>query len=68
MSKSDDSQLAKECQMYRDKLHSLGYLMLCKNVIFDNHGAVEDWWVDEETFNRHSDLVASDINCKDIKI
>lgn len=68
MSKSEDSDLARECQMYRDKLHEQGYLMLCKDVILDGHGPVEDWWVDEETFNKHSNLVGSSINCRDIKI
>jgi hypothetical protein len=68
LSKDNKSNFAIECESWRSKLHDLKYRLLIKNVIFDGHGPVEDWWVDQELFDRHSDLQASDINCKDIKL
>ena len=58
----------EECKRWREALYSMGYKLLVKNVILDGHGAVEDWWVDQELFDIHGDLQASDINCRDIKI
>jgi hypothetical protein len=68
LSKNNKSNFAVECESWRNKLHDLGYKLLVKNVIFDGHGAVEDWWVDQELFETHGDLQASDINCRYIKI
>ena len=68
LSENDKSNFAVECERWRNKLNGLGYKLLVKNVIFDGHGAVEDWWVDQELFDIHGDLQASDINCRNIKI
>ena len=58
----------EECERWREALYNMGYNLLVKNVMLDGHGAVEDWWVDQELFDIHGDLQASDINCRDIKI
>ncbi len=68
LSKDNASNFAVECESWRSKLNDMGYKLLVKNVIFDGHGAVEDWWVDQELFDKHQELEASNINCRHIKI
>jgi hypothetical protein len=29
----------------RQNLTALGYVLLCANVVYENHGPFEDWWV-----------------------
>ena len=68
LSTGNANNFKEECERWREALYNMGYKLLVKNVILDGHGAVEDWWVDEETFNKHSNLVGSSINCRDIKL
>lgn len=55
-----------EYSQYREKLTGLGYKILWGNVILDNYGPVEDWWVSEDVFETYGYLQEENINCKKV--
>lgn len=59
-------KIVKEYQEYRSKLQNLGYKILFGNVILDGYGPVEDWYVDEELYEKYKHLHQENINCKEI--
>ena len=56
-------KILKEYESYREKLLNLGYKILWGNVILDGYGPVEDWYVDEEIYEKFKHLKSENINC-----
>lgn len=50
----------------KDKLLGLGYEILIENVIFDNHGEVEDWYIDSNLLRELGLEKKKNINFKEI--
>lgn len=47
----------------RSRLTSLGYVLICANVVMENHGPFEDWWVHPD----HVDMAwAERVKCSDV--
>ena len=51
---------------YRERLTGLGYKILWGNVILDDYGPVEDWWVNEEVFEICNHLQKENINYRQV--
>jgi hypothetical protein len=47
-------------------MKSFGYHILYGNVILDNYGPVEDWYVNQELYSKYKDLELHNANCKEI--
>lgn len=62
-SKEHKDKIVKECNFYREHLTKIGYKILWSNVILDGYGPVEDWYVNEELYNKFNYLEANNINC-----
>ena len=60
-------KIIKEHREYRSKLQDLGYKILWGNVVLDGYGPVEDWYVNEEIYEKNKHLEAENINCKEVK-
>jgi len=56
-------KILKEYKLYREKLLDLGYKILWGNVILNNYGPVEDWYVDQEIYENFEYLKSENINC-----
>jgi len=56
-------KIAKEYEFYRQKLLNLGYKILWGNVILDGYGPVEDWYVNQEIYDKFEHLKSENINC-----
>ena len=56
-------QIVKEHGHYREVLFKHGYRLLWDNVHLDDYGPVEDWFVDEETFEKNKHLQKISANC-----
>lgn len=59
-------KIVKEHAEYRSKLKDLGYKVLWGNVILDGYGPVEDWYVNQEIYEKNKHLEAENINCKEV--
>ena len=57
-------KIKNEHTHYRERLTGLGYKILWGNVILDNYGPVEDWWVSEDVFKQYGHLQEENVNCK----
>lgn len=44
----------------------VGYKILWSNVLLNEYGPVEDWYVNEELYNKFRYLEANNINCLEI--
>lgn len=60
------SRIQKEYAAYRNVLSSKGYKILWGNVALDGYGPVEDWWVNEEIYNKFKHYEKHDINYKEV--
>jgi len=60
------SRIQKEYAVYRNVLSSKGYKILWGNVALDGYGPVEDWWVNEEIYNKFKHYEKHDINYKEV--
>ena len=56
--------IVKEHAHYRDVLSNHNYKLLWSNVCLDGYGPVEDWWVDQSTYDKYSDYYTENINCR----
>jgi hypothetical protein len=56
-------KILQEYDFYRKKLTSLGYKILWGNVHLDRYGPVEDWYVDEELYEKFKHIQKDGINC-----
>ena len=56
-------KIYKEYNYYREKLLSFGYKILWGNVTLNGYGPVEDWYVDEEIYQKYKHIKAENINC-----
>ncbi len=59
-------KIVYEYNQYRKKLTDIGYKILWGNVILDGYGPVEDWYVNEDTYNEYQYLKRENINCQQI--
>lgn len=59
-------KITQEYKAYREKLIKFGYKILWGNVILDGYGPVEDWYVDEDIYEKFKFIQAENINCKEI--
>jgi hypothetical protein len=64
-SEEKKQSVTEEYHHYRNTLNSCGYKLLWGNVILDEYGPVEDWWVDKETYEKYKEYESHDINCKE---
>lgn len=55
--------ILKEHAHYREVLYKYGYKLLWGNVCLDGYGPVEDWFVDEETFDKNKNIQKEYANC-----
>tara|TARA_B100002019_G_scaffold256463_1_gene239870 strand:- start:1384 stop:2022 length:639 start_codon:yes stop_codon:yes gene_type:complete len=62
-SQEHKEKIAKEHTYYREVLSSHGYKLLWDNVCLENYGPVEDWFVDEETFDKNAHIHRQYANC-----
>lgn len=59
-------KIIKEYEFYRQTLLNFGYKILWGNVILDGYGPVEDWYVNEEIYDKFEHLKSENINCLEI--
>ena len=62
-SEEQKKNIVKEHTHYRKVLSDYGYKLLWADVCLDNYGPVEDWFVDEETFDRNMHIYREYANC-----
>ena len=55
--------IIKDHAHYREALSKHGYKLLWGNVCLEGYGPVEDWFVDEETFEKNKDIQKEYANC-----
>ena len=55
--------ILKDHAYYREVLSKHGYKLLWGNVCLDGYGPVEDWFVDEETFEKNKNIQKEYANC-----
>jgi hypothetical protein len=60
------TKIVKEHKEYRSKLQDFGYKILLGNVVLDGYGPVEDWYVNQEIYEKYKHLEAENINCKEV--
>jgi hypothetical protein len=56
-------KILQEYHFYRKKLTSLGYKILWGNVNLNGYGPVEDWYVDEEIYDKYKHIQKENVNC-----
>lgn len=56
-------KILQEYNSYRTTLIDLGYKLLWKNVILNGYGPVEDWYVDNQLYDKFKHLETANINC-----
>jgi len=62
-SEEHKKNILKEHTYYRKVLSDYGYKLLWANVCLNEYGPVEDWFVDEETFDKHKHIYKEYANC-----
>lgn len=62
-SKAHKEKIVHEHKLYREKLLGLGYKILFGNVILNDYGPIEDWYVNEEIYENFKHIKSENINC-----
>ena len=62
-SRQHQAKIFKEYSYYREKLIGLGYKILWGNVCLNEYGPVEDWYVNEEIYEKFQHIKKENINC-----
>tara|TARA_Y100000004_G_scaffold195090_1_gene261275 strand:- start:1770 stop:2408 length:639 start_codon:yes stop_codon:yes gene_type:complete len=62
-SEEHKKNIVKEHSYYREVLLTYGYKPLWSDVCLDGYGPVEDWFVDEETFEENKHIQKEYANC-----
>ena len=57
------SKIIKEYEHFRRVLNNLGYKLLWSDVTLSPYGPLEDWWVSNSVYEKHSNLIRHSPNC-----
>ncbi len=60
------AKILSEHTLYRDTLREYNYHLLWGDVKLDGCGPVEDWWVDEELYEKYKSYERHDVNCNEV--
>jgi hypothetical protein len=65
-SKEHKDKILKEYKEYRSKLQDYGYKILFGNVVLCGYGPLEDWYVNNDIYEKYKHLEQHNMNCEEI--